>query len=101
MGAVNAEWQTKKGIRLSFGMGMLETHCIEGMRKYFWGTGDEKKISPFELFNTLHGSVSIPISERLTFRPEAIAVMKDARLIKTGDFKVFPINPFLKFIYTF
>jgi hypothetical protein len=101
MGAVNAEWKSKKDIRWSLGMGVLETHCIEGMKKYFWGAGDEKKVSPFEVFHTLHGSVSIPLSQRLTFRPEIIAVMKDARLIKTGDFKVFPINPFLKVIYTF
>jgi hypothetical protein len=101
MGAVNAEWQTKKGIRWSVGMGMLETHCVEGMKRYFWGTGDEQKVSPFELFHTLHGSVSIPISPKFTFRPEVIVVMKDGQLIRTGDFKVFPINPFLKLIYTF
>jgi hypothetical protein len=101
MGAVNAEWKTNKGIRWSMGIGMLETHCVEGMKKYFWGAGDEKKISPFQLFHTYHGSVSIPVSERLTFRPEVIVVTKDGHLIKTGDFKVFPINPFLKLIYTF
>lgn len=101
MAALDAEWKTSKGIRWSIGMGVLETHCIIGMKRFFWGSGDEKKIMPFEFFHTLQGSVSIPVSRRLTFRPEVIAVMKDAKLIRTGDFKVFPINPFLKLIYTF
>lgn len=101
MGALNVEWKTKRDITWSLGMGALETHCIEGMKRYFWGKGDENKISPFDVFHTLHGSVSIPLSNRLTFRPEVIAVMKEGRLIKTGDFKVFPINPFLKVIYAF
>jgi hypothetical protein len=101
MAVCDATWKTGKGIRWSLGMGVLETHCIEGMKKYFWGVSDEAKVSPFELFHTLQGSVSIPVSNRLTFRPEVIAVMKDAHLIKTGDFKVFPVNPFLKVIYTF
>ncbi len=30
-----------------------------------------------------------------------IVIMRDARLIRAGDFKVFPINPFLKLIYSF
>ncbi|MEO5600531.1 MAG: hypothetical protein ABIR06_06365 [Cyclobacteriaceae bacterium] len=101
MGAINAEWKTEKNIRWSVGMGALETHCIEGMKQHFRGESHREKVSPFELFHTLNGSVSIPLSSRLTFRPEVIAVMKDGRLIRTGDFKVFPINPFLKLIYTF
>jgi hypothetical protein len=101
MGAVNAEWKTQSGIRWSVGMGMLETHCVEGMKKYFWGTSEEAKVSPFVFFHTAHGSVSFPVSNRLTFRPEVILVMKEGRLIHKGDFQVLPINPFLKLIYTF
>ena len=82
-------------------MGMLETHCVEGMKKYFWGSSEEAKVSPFEIFHTAHGSVSFPVSKRLTFRPEVILVMKEGRLIHKGDFQVLPINPFLKLIYTF
>ena len=101
MAVLDAGWKTESGIRWSLGMGVLETHCIEGMKQYFWGVSEQEKVSPFEVFHTLHGSVSIPLSRKLTLRPEVIAVMKDAQLIKTGDFKVFPINPFLKVIYTF
>ena len=101
MGAINAEWTSPKNIRWSLGMGVLETHCIEGMKQYFWGETEKAKVSPFEVFHTLNGSVSIPVSKKFTFRPEVIAVMKDGQLVKRGDFRVFPINPFLKLIYTF
>lgn len=101
MGVIDAEWRTPKGIRWSLGMGLLETHCVEGMKKYFGRSVDETRTMPFEFFHTVQGSVSLPISNRLTFRPEVFVVMKDARLIHTGDFKVHPINPFLKLIYTF
>lgn len=101
MGVLDAALKTGKGIRWSLGMGVLETHCIEGMKQYFWGVSDQKRVSPFEVFHTLQGSVSIPLSKKLTFRPEVIVVMKDAQLIRTGEFKVFPISPFLKAIYTF
>lgn len=101
MAVLDAAWKTKKGIRWSLGMGLLETHCVEGVKQYFWGVSDQEKVSPFEVFHTLQGSVSIPLSKKLTFRPEIIAVMKNAHLIRTGEFKVFPINPFLKVIYTF
>lgn len=101
MGALNAELSTRNGIRWSLGLGMLETHCIEGMKKYFWGNGDEKKVSPFEIFHTAYGSVSIPVSNKLTFRPEVIIVTKEGRLIRKGDFNVLSINPFLKVIYNF
>lgn len=101
MAVLDAAWKTRKGVRWSLGMGVLETHCIEGMKQYFWGVTDQERVSPFEVFHTLQASVSIPVSKKLTLRPEIIAVLKDAQLIKTGDFKVFPINPFLKVIYTF
>ena len=101
MGAIDGEWVSKNGTRYSLGVGMLETHCIEGMKKYFWGHSDEKKVMPFEIFNTAQASVSIPVSKKLTLRPEIITVMKGTTLIKRGEFKVFPINPYLKLIYTF
>jgi hypothetical protein len=101
MAAIDAEIKTGKGIRYSLGVGLLETHCVEGMKKYFWGKSEESKVSPFELFQTLQGSVSLPISNKLTFRPEVIAIMKDGNLIGSGVFHVSPINPYLKFIYTF
>jgi hypothetical protein len=101
MGVLDAEWKSETGIRWSLGMGLLETHCIEGMKKYFGGISDEEKESPFEIFHTFQGSVSIPVSKKLTLRPEVIAVMKGKDLVKRGEFKVFPINPFVKLIYTF
>lgn len=101
MGAVDGEWQTAKGIRWSFGMGLLETHCIEGMKQYFWGRGEEGKVSPFEIFHTAQGSVSIPVSKKLTLRPEIIVVMKDWQLVSKGEFKVLPVNPFVKVVYSF
>lgn len=101
MGVVDAEWVTNKGIRWALGMGLMETHCIEGMKKHFSRHHDEEKESPFEIFHTFQGSVSIPVSKKLIFRPEVITVLKGGSLIERGKFKVFPINPYLKFIYTF
>jgi hypothetical protein len=101
MAVVDSEITGKKGFRYSLGLGLLETHCVEGMKKYFWGTSDEAKVSPFELFQTLQGSVSMPLSKKLTFRPEVIAIFRDGKLIEQQLFKVSPINPYLKFIYTF
>ena len=101
MAVVDAEWRTRKGIRWSVGMGLLETHCIVGMKKFFFGSGDEEKIMPFEFFHTVQGSVSIPVSRRLTLRPEVFVVMRNAQLIRTGEARVFPVNPFLKLIHTF
>lgn len=97
----DAEWRARGGIRWSAGMGALETHCIEGMKRYFWGASDERKVSPFDVFHTFQGSATVPLPGRLTLRPEVIVVMRNARLIRTGDFKVFPINPFIKLIYSF
>jgi hypothetical protein len=101
MTVVDGELQTKKGNRYSLGIGFLETHCVEGMKKYFWGTSEEAKVVPFELFQTIQGSVSLPVSKKLAFRPEVILIMKDFRPIKSDVFRVSPINPYLKFIYTF
>lgn len=101
MGVIDAEWRTSKGIRWTLGMGVLETHCVEGMKRFFNKSVDETRTMPFEFFQTVQGSVSIPVSNKLTFRPEVFLVMKDAQLIRSGEFKVHPVNPFLKLIYTF
>jgi hypothetical protein len=101
MAVADVEIKAKKGKRFSVGLGLLETHCIEGMKKYFWGTSDEAKISPFQLFQTVQASLSLPLSERITFRPEVILITQDLNLIKSGIFHVSPINPYLKFVYAF
>ena len=106
MAVADAEWKTKKGIRYSIGMGLLETHCVDGMMNLIRGTKpdaeEKEEESPFELFNTIQGSVSIPISKKLMIRPEVIAIMKGSHLIETGEYKVaFPINPYLNLVYTF
>lgn len=103
MGVLDAEWRFQSGIRISFGTGLLETHCIEGMRKYLTGRGDAEhgEESPFDVFNTLQGSVSIPVSKKLILRPEVITVLKGGALVERGAFKVFPVNPYMKFIYSF
>ena len=101
MGVIDAEWKSEKGIRWSIGMGLLETHCVIGMKRFFWGGGDEEEVMPFEFFHTVQGSVSVPVSRRLTLRPEVFIVMRNAQLIRTGEAKVFPVNPFIKLIHTF
>lgn len=101
MAVIDAEWRTSRGIRWSVGMGLLETHCVEGMKRFFNKTVDESRTMPFEFFHTVQGSASFPVSNRLTIRPEVFLVMKDARLVRSGDFKVHPVNPFIKLIYTF
>ena len=101
MGVADGSYTTSKGIRWSLGGGLLETHCVEGMKKYLWGTSEEEKVLPFEVFHTLQASASIPVSKRLILRPEVIAIMRHAKLIHKGEFKVFPINPFIKVVYSF
>jgi hypothetical protein len=101
MSVLDAEMTTKKGLRYSLGLGLLETHCVEGMKKYFWGNSEESKVVPFELFQTIQGSIAVPLSKNITFRPEVIFIMKDWDLIQRDVFRVSPVNPYLKFIYTF
>jgi hypothetical protein len=101
MTTVDAEIRRRNGMRFSLGMGLLETHCIEGMKKYFWGTSEESKVVPFEFFQTVQGSVSIPLSGKIIFRPEVILIMKEGKRIEPNVFRVSPVNPYLKFIYTF
>jgi hypothetical protein len=106
MAVMDAEWRTQKGIRWSIGMGLMETHCVDGMMALLQGKSrddDEKEEDlPFELFNTIHGSVSVPLSRRLTFRLETIVVMRGFQLIQPGVFKVAsPVNPFINLSYSF
>ncbi len=101
-GIVNAEWKTKKNIRWSVGMGALETHCIDGMINFIQGTVEKegKEDLPFEIFTTGYAGVSIPLSHRLTLRPEVILIMKDFQLIPSNQFKVSPFNPYINLTYT-
>lgn len=100
LGTIDAEWRTEQGIRYAVGMGMMETNCVAGLKAWLGDTSEEKNL-PFELFHTIQGSVSIPLSGKLVLRPEVICVMKKFNPVKHGDFKVFPFNPYLKFVYSF
>jgi hypothetical protein len=101
MTVVDGERSTRNGLRYSLGVGLLETHCVEGMKKYFWGSSEESKVVPFEFFQTIQGSIAVPLSKKVIFRPEVILIMKDWDLIQRDVFRVSPVNPYLKFIYTF
>ena len=101
MALVDAEWKTQKGIRWSVGMGLIETHCVDDMKMWFSKSEFHHKEGP-EIFNTVQGGVSIPISKRFLIRPEVVVAMKGVRLVEQGRFKVtFPINPYLTFVYCF
>ncbi|MCH8331399.1 MAG: hypothetical protein IH946_08465 [Bacteroidetes bacterium] len=112
--AVSAEWVTEKYTRWSVGMGVVETHCVDDMKGLFNRSnsqstlvlGEEQKQEEEEsmngVFNTIQGSVSFPISEKLTFNAEVVAVMNGFQLSKRGEFRGgFPINPYLTLIYSF
>ena len=105
MGLLDAEWRTTKGIRWSLGMGLLETHCIDGMMNYIFkrtpSADEEKDELPFDVFNTIQGSVSIPLSKRLTLRPEVITILKGTQFIHGDEHKVGPFNIYLRLSYTF
>ena len=83
MGMFNAEWKTPGNVRWSVGIGALETHCIDGMINFLSGTVEEEEDNdlPFEMFTTGYAGVSIPLSKRLTLRPEVVLIMKDFQLI--------------------
>lgn len=112
---VDAEWKTKKGVRFSLGMGMLETHCIDDMQKWFRSVKEahpdvhqdahqEAQVgseSMIEVFNTLNAGISIPVSKRLTIRPEVIVAMRGLRIIEQHEFKVNPVSPYINFVYSF
>ena len=104
MGIADAEWKTTNGTRWTIGIGYLETHCIDGMMKFFHVSDDrdEKKDLPFQFYNVLHGGVSLPIAKRVFLRPEVVVVMRGYQvMVKTSDSKVSPFNPYLNLVYTF
>ena len=101
MATLDGQLRSASGVRYSLGIGLLETHCAESMRKFLFGKADERKIMPVDLFHTFQTSASIPISQNFTLRPELVVIMKNGQLIPSGKFKVFPINPFIKVIYSF
>ncbi len=109
MGFFDAEWKTKKNIRWAIGVGVAETHCIKDMKMWFMSSkkhhqhGDCKEMSPslIHVFGTMQGSVSIPISKRFTLKPEVVFVFNENGLIKRGEFKVVPINPYISVVYSF
>src|SRR5882672_8413546 len=84
MGIADLEWKTKGGTRWSLGFGYLETHCIDGMMKLLQLSHDvdEDEELPFQFYNVLHGGVSIPLSSRLTLRPEIVVVMRGFSVIE-------------------
>lgn len=105
MGLLDAEWRIKNGVRLSVGTGLLETHCIDGMMDLVLGrkpgAEEEEDEQPFELFNTMQTSVSIPLSKKLTLRPEAIVIFQGTQLVTGDQHKVNPLNIYLNLVYTF
>lgn len=101
MGFLDAEWKTRKGIRWAIGAGLLETHCIDGMMNFLQGKTDEDGDLPFEWFNTLQTSVSIPLSGRFTLRPEVITIFKGTTLVSGEEKKVAPVNIYFNLVYRF
>ncbi len=105
MGLLDAEWKLKCGVRWSVGMGLLETHCVDGMMNMLLGrtqSQEEKDEDlPLELFNTLQTSVAIPLSQRLILRPEAIVVFQGTQLVTGDQYKVGPLNIYLNLVYHF
>lgn len=104
MGFLDAEWRTQKGIRWSFGIGFLETHCVDGMMYVLFGVkpgpGQEADLE-LEVFNTIQGSVAIPLSKRFTLRPEAIVAMDGVQIVSGDDLKVVPLYLYLHLAYSF
>lgn len=102
MGFLDAEWKLRNGVRLSGGMGLLETHCIDGMMSLLFGAeSDEDDEAEFQFFNTMRASVAIPLSKRLTLQPEAIAVMNGFKIVPQNVEKIAPLYLYLHLVYTF
>jgi len=98
LAVVDAEWRLGKN-RLSLGLGILETHCVDDMKNWFGHSGEFHHINYPDFFQTIQTSFSIPLSKRVLLRPEVIAVMRSGRLIDQDRFKVpFPINPYINLI---
>jgi hypothetical protein len=100
MGLFDVEWKTRKGIRLAAGMGLLETHCVQGMINLLFHTG-EVPAQTFDVFNTIQGSASFPLSSRLTLRVEAITALKGTQWISRDEHHVGPLTMYLNFVYAF
>jgi len=101
MGVVDTAWKTKKGVRYTLGIGLMEDHCIDQL-KIWLGKLDHDEDALFESYHTLQGSVAIPVGKRLTIRPEVIAVFQNFQLIEKGQHKIaFPLNPYLNLVYNF
>jgi hypothetical protein len=114
MAVFDGEWEFRNGLRISAGAGLMETHCINDMKMWFGikhdhslheedghvGKVDSGKL--IDVFNTVQGSVSIPLSGKWTLRPEVILVFKGTKLIESEHWKVsFPVNPYLSVVYSF
>ncbi len=101
MGFVDAEWKSPNGTRWTAGIGVLETHCVQGTMNVLFSRNADGKELPFDVFSGLHGSVSFPLSQKLAFRPEFILVSKGVNSFNPDEHKVGPVNIYLSFIYTF
>ena len=105
MGLVDGEWKMKNGLRWSIGMGLIETHCIDGMMNFFAGRKPDAEEAaedlPLEVFNTMQTAVSIPLSRKLVLRPEAIMVFQGTKFVGGDDHKVGPLNIYLNLVYHF
>ena len=101
--------ENQKNIRWAIGIGAAETHCIEDMKMWFMrakehhahGGCEEMDPSLIHVFGTLQGNVSIPVSKHITIRPEVVAVFNNRGLIKRGEFKIVPVNPYISIVYSF
>lgn len=114
MAVMDAEWRFTNGLRISVGAGLMETHCINDMKMWFGvkhdhslhaedgHVGEVESGKLMDVFNTVQGSVSIPLSRRWTLRPEVIMVFKGTKLIESEHWKVsFPVNPYVSVVYSF
>lgn len=99
MATLDATYLSKNGTRWLLGVGVLETHCVEGMKDFFFGSSEERFLVPFEFFHTVQTSVSIPVSKRWLIGPDIIFIMQKGSLIRQGEFRVFPIHPFARVVY--
>lgn len=97
---VDAEWRTQSGVRIALGAGALETHCIPGMMNWLRQTGEGGPL-PFKVFTAAHIGAAIPLSSRITLRPEVVTVMQGLALVEPEKFMVEPINPYINLVYSF
>jgi hypothetical protein len=100
MGTLDAEWSTKSGFRWAVGVGVIETHCVDDMKKWFSKSKFKHEGSP-DIFSTIQSGLAIPLSKKWLLRPEVFFVLQNGRLIEKEKFKVtFPVNPYLNLIYS-